>query len=350
MIRVAVVGQLVGKLPGHVTTQAEILSTLLRKEGFPVISISSLSSRYLRLAEIIKTLITRNGEIDLQCLQVFSGPGFLIADVASMIGKLLGQPIVMVLRGGALPEFIARFPRWVCRVLGRADTLIAPSKFLAREMVPYGFQPQVISNVIDISNYPYRHRQVIGPRLLWMRSFHPVYNPSMAVRVLAQLRSTVPEASLVMCGQDKGLEAEVKRLAKTLGVDGAVRFAGFLNMADKAREGQWADIFLNTNHVDNMPVSVVEACAMGLPVVATTVGGIPDLLTNEETGLLVPDGDEQAMVKAVIRLLEDSSLTKRLSSNGRRLATHSSWEQILPQWKRVFAEVMDRRMKVRGKD
>ena len=84
---------------------------------------------------------------------------------------------------------------------------------------------------------------------------------------------------------------------------------------------------------------------MGLPVVATAVGGVPNLLTNEETGLLVPDNDDQAMVGAVARLLANPSLTGRLSSNGRRLATRSSWEKILPQWKRVLAEVMDSRKK-----
>lgn len=348
MIRIAVVGPMVGRNPGYVTTQGEILSDLLREEGYPVVCVSSSPNRYLRFADIIKTLISQRRQIDIQCLQVFSGPSFVVADVASKLGKMLRKPIVMVLHGGGLPKFLARYPRWTCGVLSRADALIAPSAFLARALVPYKFHVQVIPNVINLSQYSYRHREVIQPRLFWMRSFHPIYNPMMAIRVLAQLKEKAPEASLVMGGQDKGLEFEVKRLAKTVGVNGAVRFAGFLDMTAKVRECHSADIFLNTNHVDNMPVAVVEACAMGLPVVATAVGGVPDLLTHEETVLLVPDNDDQSMVAAIMRLLNNSNLTGRLSANGRKLATRSSWEEVFPQWKRVFAEVMDRRNKDRA--
>src|SRR5262245_56483075 len=145
-----------------------------------------------------------------------------------------------------------------------------------------------------------------------------------------------------MAGQDKGLEFEIRRLAEELGLNGAVHFPGFLDMAAKVKEGDAADIYINTNHVDNMPVTVVEACAMGLPVVATAVGGVPDLLTDGETGLLVPDNDDQAMTAAIQRLLNDPALAMRLSTNGRLLAERSSWEQVRPLWERIFAEVMAR--------
>ncbi|MBA3966982.1 MAG: glycosyltransferase family 4 protein [Nitrospirales bacterium] len=347
MIRVAVVGQMVGRNRGYVTTQGEILSDGLEKEGYRVVSVSALPNRYLRVADIIKTLIYRKRDIDLQCLQVYSGPSFFIADIASKLGKILGQKMVMVLHGGALPEFMVRFPRWTCRVLKRADALIAPSAFLARAVVPYGLHVQVIPNIIHLSHYPYRHRQIIGPRLFWMRKFHPIYNPDLAIRVLARLKNKIPEASLVMGGQGGILELEVRRLAEKLGVASSIRFLGYLDMAAKVKEGDAADIFLNTNHIDNMPIAVVEACAMGLPVVATAVGGVPDLLTDEETGLLVPDDDDDAMAGAVMRLLADSKLTGRLSAKGRQLAAHSSWEEIFPQWERVFNEVMDSREQLR---
>lgn len=347
MIRIAVVGPMVGRNQGYVTTQGEILSDLWREGGNPVVCVSSFSNRYLRFADIIKTLICKKRHIDLQCLQVYSGPSFLIADIASKLGQMFGQPIVMVLRGGALPEFIARYPHWARRVLSRADALIAPSEFLARALIPFELPVQVIPNVINLSKYPYRHRDVVQPRLLWMRSFHPIYNPMMAIRVLARIKEERPEASLVMGGQDKGIECVVKQLAVDLGVEQSVDFTGFMDMPAKVREGDSAEIFLNTNQgVDNMPVAVVEACAMGLPVVATAVGGVPDLLIHEETGLLVPDNDTQAMATAIMRLLNDQNLTGQLSLNGRNLAKRSSHEEVLPQWERVFAEVMDGRPKI----
>src|SRR6266850_4418557 len=330
-LRLCFVGAMIGRQPGQVTTQGEILSDLFKIKGYSVTSVSSLRNRYMRLADIIITLIKQRREIDLQCLQVFGGPSFVLEDIASWLGQRFGQRIIMFLRGGAMPEFMARFPRWTRRVLARADAIIAPSEFLARAVIPYGFSAQVIPNVIDLSKYPYRHRQAVSPHMLWMRTFHPVWNPMMAVRVVARLRTAMPESRLVMAGQNKGQEAEVRRLAEELGLNGAVRFSGFLDMSGKVREGDSADIFLNTPRVDNMPVAVIEACAMGMPVVTTAVGGIPDLLTDGETGLLVPPDDDEAMVQALQRLVNDPSLAGRLSANGRQLAERSAWERVCPE-------------------
>jgi len=336
------VGPIVGRHPGYVTTQGEILADLFGREGYPVIAVSTHRNRYMRLIDIVQTLIRRRNQIDIQCLQVFGGPSFVVEDIASFIGRTFDQRIIMFIHGGAMPEFMARFPRWSQRVLRRANVIVTPSEYLARVIRQYGIQARVIPNVLELQHYPFRHRRRLTPRLFWMRAFHPVWNPEMAVRVLARLKRDVPEATLVMAGQDKGMQKEIEQFVHQLRLGGAVRFVGFLDMAGKAREGDAADIFINTTRIDNMPVSVLEACAMGLPVVATAVGGIPDLLTDEETGLLVPPDDVEAMVRAIKRLLNDSELAGRLSANGRRLAERCDWTHVRPQWERLFDELMGR--------
>src|SRR5262249_28387168 len=237
---------------------------------------------------------------------------------------------------------IDRFPRWCRRVLGRADALVAPSPFNKRAVAGLGFQARIIPNVIEISAYEYHHRKQLSPRLFWMRTFHDIWNPAMAVRVLAGLREEFPGATLVMAGQDEGLESSVKRLAVQMGVGDATRFAGFVDMQRKVQEGNAADIFITTNRVDNTPVAVIEACAMGLPVVSTRVGGVPDLLTDGETGLMVPDNDDAAMANAIKRLLTDAELAGRLSQNGRKLAERCSWTNVRREWEQTFSDVMAR--------
>ena len=340
MIRLAFVGPMVGAKEKSLCTQGDIIAKLFAKEGYPVVAVSALPNRYIRLAEIASTLIRCRGQIDVQCVQVYSGPSFVLADMASWLGKIFGHRVVMFLHGGALPKFMTGYSRWVQRVFNRADKLIAPSEFLASALRPYGYKVEVIPNVIDLSLYPYRHRVRLSPRLLWMRAFDEIYNPLMAIHVLASLRSVIPQATLVMAGQDKGVEVKVRQLAAKLGLSDVVRFPGFLDRDGKAREGNHAGIFLNTSRVDNMPVSVVEACAMGLPVISTAVGGVPSLLKDEETGLLVPDNDVQAMVDAVYRVLNDSTLAGKLSANGRLLAESSSWTKVLPKWEQMFDQVM----------
>jgi glycosyltransferase involved in cell wall biosynthesis len=338
-LRLCFVGPMVGRNRGYVTTQGEILSDHFAREGYFVISVSSSPNRYMRLADIVKTMIRCRREIEVLIVQVYGERSFVVEDIASWLGQRFGHRIVMVLRGGTLPDFMNRFPKWSRRVLGRAHALIAPSEFLARAVIRYGFRARVIPNLVDLSVYPYRHRQRVSPRLFWMRSFYPYYNPAMAVRAFAGIRSKLPEATLIMAGRDMGIENDVRKLVKDLGVERAVSFPGFLDMESKIRVGNSTDIFLNTNSVDNMPVAVLEACAMGLPVVATNVGGISDLLTDEKTALLVPDNNIELMVEAVYRLVNEPGLAGILSSNGRQLAERACWQKIYPQWKQVFADV-----------
>ena len=327
---------MIGANPGQVPTQGERLADLFEAAGYPVTVVSRKSNRYLRLLDIIHTLLQHRHDVDIQCLQVFGGPSFIVEDIASWIGHRFGARIVMCLRGGALPQFISRYPRWSDRVLKRADFIVVPSEYLHRTMAQLGLKSQIIPNVLEFSDYPYRLRAIISPRLIWMRAFHEIYNPEMAVRVLRLLRESFPSAVLTMAGPDKGLLKKTQKLAQELGVAHAVRFAGTLDMKGKIAEGERNDIYLTTNRIDNMPVSVLEMAAMGLPIISTAVGGIADLLSDQVTGLLVPDDDACVMAEAVKQLLTDARLTKRLSSNGRELVRGFTWEQLQPLWEHAL--------------
>jgi glycosyltransferase involved in cell wall biosynthesis len=316
------------------------LSELFKTAGYSVVTASHVPNRYLRLLDIVGTLLRTRNSVDIQCLEVYGGRSFVVEDVASWVGKMTGQRVIMTLHGGALPEFMSRHPRWTRRVLGRADALLSPSTYLQRAVAEHGFSAQIVPNVLDLADYEFRHRTTLRPRLFWMRAFHDVWNPLMAIKVLHRLRSIVPEAMLVMAGPDKGMLDATKRLVADLGLREAVAFPGFLGAQDKRRYGNDADIFMTTNRIDNMPVAVLEACAMGLPVVSTKVGGVPDLLEDGRTGLLTPDDDAAAMADAIVRLLQDRELSGRLSRNGRQLAESCSWDAVKPLWDSVFGQVL----------
>ena len=338
--RLCFVGNMLGRNRGYVTTQGQVVADLLTTEGFLVTCVSSKINRFLRLAEIIGTIVKDHKNFDILVIEVYSGLGLIIADVAGWLGKMLKLPTIMVLHGGHLPEFIERHRWWTKRVLNRANLLVAPSAFLAERIGAFGYQITQIPNVIDLDDYTFRERSQIEPRLIWMRSFHSIYNPEMAIEVLAELRRSFPQAMLTMAGVDKGLEDKTKRMADDAGLSDAVRFPGFLDASEKAREFASADIYLNTNCIDNMPVSVVEACAFGLPVVATRVGGLPYLIKHRENGLLVPNEDVEAMTSAVKELLDNPVLTQSISLGARRLAERSAWTRVRVDWEELVAKVL----------
>jgi glycosyltransferase involved in cell wall biosynthesis len=331
-----------GRRHGFATSQGLILSDLFTNDGYSVVAASAVANRYLRLLNIALTLGRTRRSVDVQCLEVYSGPSFVVEDMASWIGKTLGQRIIMTLHGGGMPDFMARYPKWTRRVLGRADALVCPSRYLQRAVAAHGFDSELIPNVVDLTQYDYRHRAAARPRLFWMRAFHPIWNPLMALRVLRRVRDVEPDATLVMAGQDKGMCQEVREAAAAMNLGDAVTFPGFLDAAGKRQFGNDADVFMTTNRVDNMPVAVVEACAMGIPVVSTNVGGVPDLLTHGSTGLLSPDDDDAAMAASVLRIVRDPALCARLSREGRALAERSAWTAVQPQWDRLFDRVMAR--------
>jgi glycosyltransferase involved in cell wall biosynthesis len=179
------------------------------------------------------------------------------------------------------------------------------------------------------------------PDLVWLRAFHAAYNPSLAPRVLSELRPHFPAARLVMVGPDKGdgSLARVRSIVDGWRLADAVSLLGPVHKTEIRTVLNRGDIFLNTTNFDNTPVSVVEAMACGLCVVSTNVGGIPYLLRDGHDALLVPPNDSPAMVAAVRRILTEPGLAERLSRNARSKAEGFDWSNILPQWEKLLAEV-----------
>lgn len=341
--RLCIVGNLLGRIPGHVTTQGQIVADRFAADGYVVTSASSKINPILRLIDIVWSLSLSLPKTDVLIVEVYSGLAFFIAETATLLAKLFGVPAVLVLHGGNLPDLAAKHPRWVRRVLRRAAVLVAPSKYLAEEMTTFGCDIRVVPNVIDVESYPFRIRRKLSPKIIWMRSFHPIYNPQMAIDAFAIVKREVPDATLVMAGVDKGLEANIKRSAIKTGIFDSVRFPGFLDETAKRKEFSGADIYINTNRIDNMPISVVEACAMGVPVVATNVGGLSHLISHRTNGLLVKDDDPNEMASAILSLLNDPTLAQSISDSGRRLAERSDWIAVRECWDSLFAEILKRK-------
>lgn len=312
----------------------------LRSEGHDIICVSSRTTRFGRLLDIVFTLLKHRRRMDLVLIEVYSGLGFVIADVAGWVAMAIGVPSVFVLHGGNLPGHAARHPQWTRRVLNRASIIVAPSEFLATSMSKNGLRIRVIPNVLNAFPDAAPRTVNLKPRLLWMRSFHPIYDPITAVNAFVAVKKEVSEATLVMAGPDKGLEKETKDHVADLGLSDSVVFPGFLDAEGKAREFSNADIFITTNLIDNSPVSLIEAWSYGLLVVATDVGGIPFMVRDGVNGLLASSGDAEGVARKILALIEDPDLAAELSHNGRETARASTWEAVVPLWARAFEDAL----------
>ncbi len=312
-------------------SQNETVANLFSQSGYSVRRASAFKGKVPRtLHQIISLLWWR--DVDVVVVAVFSGLSFRMAEYSSMLAKLTGKRVVLFLHGGNLPVFGATRRKRVERVLDRADVVMAPSDFLADTFRSWGHDVHVVPNVLDIEKYEYEPRSSARPNFLWMRTFHEHYDPLMAVRVFAKVAEAHPEARMTMGGADHGLLEATKQEAAKLGVADRIAFPGYVRNELKRTAFADNDIYLNTNILDNMPVSLLEAAACGLVPVATAVGGIPAIVEDGTNGLLVESGDVDAMASKILGLIADPAHFAKLSSGARGLAERSGWPSVYRRW------------------
>jgi glycosyltransferase involved in cell wall biosynthesis len=333
-------------LSASVLTRAvgEDLATRLADRGYAVRTTSSLRPRVARLLDMIATVLRDRDRYDIAQVDLYSGPAFLYAEVVVGLLRLLRKPHVLTLHGGNLPAFGRRWPRRVGRLLRGATAVTTPSRYLLEWMRQYRSDIYLLPNAVDVSAYHFRVRERPRPRLVWLRAFHRMYNPMLAPAVAARISAGFPGAQLTMIGPDKedGSQQDTERVAAAVQMRDRVAFAGAVQKREVPAWLDESDVFLNTTDVDNAPVSVVEAMAAGLCIVSTNVGGIPYLLEHEQDALLVPPRDEEAMARAVVRILTEPGLAARLSRNARAKAEQLDWAVILPKWEQLLASVARR--------
>jgi glycosyltransferase involved in cell wall biosynthesis len=119
-----------------------------------------------------------------------------------------------------------------------------------------------------------------------------------------------------------------------------VRFTGRVDTADMPQLYRDADIMLNPSLVDNMPNSVLEALASGTLVVSTNVGGVPYVVEDGKTALLVPPADPAALAKAVLRLADEPALAEALRSAGRASVAQYAWSSVQPRLLDVYRQAL----------
>ena len=319
----------------------EDLAERLEKAGVDVVTTSSYQARLPRLFDMVRTVQRQKSNYSVAQIDVYSGNGFFWAEAVCWRLRRLGKPFVLTLHGGNLPEFARRSPRRVRSLLRSAAAVTTPSGFLADEMRAYREDLVLVPNAIEVTSYPYRLRENPEPRLVWLRAFHRLYNPDLAIQVLAEIQPHSPSATLLMIGPDKGDGSlgRARDLAARMGVGDRVTFVGGVPKHDVPSLMDRGDIFLNTSDVDNAPVTVVEAMACGLCVISTKIGGIEHLVRDGEQAMLVPPADPGAMGAAVTQLLKDPELAAHLSQSGRQRAEGFDWSKVLPQWLELLGSI-----------
>jgi L-malate glycosyltransferase len=320
----------------------EDLAIQLSERGWSVILTSHKVGKIPRLADMVSSIWKKRKEYQVAQVDVFSGNAFVWAEAACWALRKCNKPYILTLRGGNLPVFSERWPDRVRNLLNSAAAVTTPSAYFLELMRPYRKDLILLPNPVQIKNYDFRERPEPQANLVWMRSFHSMYNPELSLKVLALLRKDFPQAKLSMIGPDRGDGSlqKTRETTKALNLTDCVVFPGKVNKSDIPMHLNQGDIFLNTTNLDNTPVSVMEAMASGMCIVSTNVGGLPYLLEDGVDSLLVDPDDAEKMLQAVLRILREPGLAGSLSRNTRSKAEQFDWSRILPQWEELFEKVL----------
>jgi len=333
---------------GGMAVQAQGLVRALRKRGIPVdvvptnARLGPLSRvRGLRglvnLAVFLARLVLAIPRADV--LHVLSASGlsfFLFTGPVVVLGRLAGRRVVVNYRGGLARSFLERRGRFALPILRRCHRLVVPSGYLEAVFVAHGFRPVVIPNYVDLERHRFRSPKPRGQRMLVARSLEPMYDVDRAVEAFQRVRRRFPAAELLIAGTGSQHASLASRI-RTEGIEGVTLLG---RVANESMPGllDEADLMLNPSRVDNMPISILEAFASGVPVVSTRAGGVVHLIEHGRNGLLADVGDARGLAACVIRMFRRPGRGAEMARAGRTVAESLDLKVVAASWEGVYRE------------
>ncbi|WP_295045175.1 glycosyltransferase [uncultured Paracoccus sp.] len=264
--------------------------------------------------------------------------GMASASVSLYASVLAGIPFSFTLHGP--DDFFADPSRQMAVKIAHADVVACISAFCrdqARQLCDnrHWHKLHIVRCGIDPASYRHADRTPPLRHLLFVGRLVPVKGVSVLIRAFGGIARDVPQAVLTIVG-DGPERAGLQRLVSHLGLQDRIRFTGARTQQQVAAHMAEADLFVLPSFAEGLPVVLMEAMASGLPVIATDIAGIPELVQDNATGRLVAAGDEAQLAQAIRDCLADPKPALEMAGRGQAhaLASHDMWQQA-----RVLADL-----------
>lgn len=336
---------------GGQTVQAERLLERLCSVPSLEVDLQPINPEFLpRLQRIkyVRTLVTipkyvadllrRVRNYDL--IHVFSASylSFVISPTPALLAAMLYRKKTILHYHSGEAEDHLRHWKSAVPTIRRFDRIVVPSGYLVEVFARFGLEAEAIFNFVDTDRFPFRERHPLRPVFLSNRNFEAHYNVACTLRAFRLIQESIPEAALIVAGD--GPERErLRRLSAELEISN-IEFRGAVEPDKMAEVYNEADVYLNASSIDNMPNSIIEAFAAGLPVVSTDAGGIPYIVEHERTGLLSGLDEHAALAKNALRLFQEPNLADRLITAARSEVELYSWEGVQDKWVRLYRSLV----------
>lgn len=334
---------------GGMAAQAESLATFFESNGYRVANrptnllapksilgrlrgIRALTNQWLFLASLLRC------PSQISAWHILSNSYlsfFLFTAPVVILGRLSKKPVVIHFHGGAARPFFNYWFWLVGPIFRSASRIVVPSAYLAEIFAEQNLETVIIPNIATLPLYQFHERTPIAPRLLYTRHLRPCYNPECALRAFGEIVKKWPNAEFRIAGDGSEME-RMQNLASEMNIQDRVTFLGHLPNDQLVTHYEWANLFLNSSVVDNQPVSILEAFASGLPVVTTNAGGIPYMVENRKTGMVVGMSHLE-LAQAALELIEDEKLSRSIAKRALEELQNYRWEAVYPKWAKLYS-------------
>ena len=311
-------------------------------------------------AGAVRRLVSVIREVRPHILHTHTAKAGAVGRAAALLAGRARPPIVLhtfhghVLRGYFSEPQTRAFRALETGLARSSDALIAVSPEVRDDLVDLGVAPREKIAVIRLGLDLGRRLEgspgardelgisADGFAIGWFGRMTEIKRVDHVLRAFAEVRERVPSAVLVLAG-DGPLRPELEGLARSLGIDGATRFLGYRD--DVGSLYSALDAFALTSANEGTPVVAIEALAARVPVVATDVGGVRDVVVDGRTGLLVQYGDVDGVAAHLVQLAEDSELRRRLGEQGREhVVARYSVERLVDDVDRLYQALLTERL------
>jgi glycosyltransferase involved in cell wall biosynthesis len=269
-----------------------------------------------------------------------AGPSFW-RDAAYMSAALAARcPLIVHLHGGGFGRFYDECGAGqgvVRSLLERAACVAVPTQSMAGWI--HSVSPAVRATFLPIPvAVPPAQESVRSNLILFLGRLHADKGIFDLLDAVSQLRSAVPDLRLVLAGD--GERAAVARYAERLGIADTVKFTGWVGPSGKRALFESAAVYALPSYAEGMPVGLLEAMAAGVPVVASPVGGVPEVVVDGTSGFLAAPGDVATLQRLLRRLLLDRELGARIGAAGREtVRARFAAERALRRLEELYAEL-----------
>jgi len=321
------------KLVGGISGQVEILLEKFNNKSVNTTLFNTKSSNIKRFFMPIK-LYFISKDFDIFHVHGCSGLGFFPILIGVIIGKISNKKIIITYHGGGLENFINSYPKLIKYFLTQANTLTVPSIYLFDILKKNSINAVHLPNVIREDNVFFKEREKIHPKLIVTRSLEKVYNISLVIKAFEKIKKKFNEITLLIVG-DGPLKSDLQKYIADNEIKDVV-FTGRVKNSEIGTMLNKADIYINPTTADNMPLSLFEAFACGLPVISTNVGGLPNFITNNENGFLINSNDVNSLIDKIEYILLNQENIRIIISNAYLTFEMYTWVNLKRDYYQLY--------------